>query len=158
MSLFDLAIPIVLRHEGGYVNDPSDPGGETNFGISKRRYPDVDIKNLTIADASAIYLRDWWTRYNYGAIFPQAVASKVFDTAVNLGPSRAHKMLQEAVGVTADGVIGPATLGVVNTMNSLTLLFAFQNLQASYYRNLVLADPTLQKFLNGWIARAFDRP
>jgi lysozyme family protein len=157
MALFELAIPIVLRHEGGYVNDPNDAGGETNFGISKRSYPDVDIKNLTVADASAIYFRDWWTKYNYGAIIPQAVASKVFDTSVNLGPSRAHKMLQEAAGATADGVLGPATLAVVNMMNSLTILFTFQNLQASYYRNLVLVDPTLQKFLAGWIARAYDR-
>lgn len=125
--------------------------------LTHNSYPDVDIKNLTVEDAKTIYKRDWWDAHHYGDIIPQAVANKVFDTAVNLGASRAHRILQEAAGVAVDGILGPATLSAVNTMNSITLLFAFQNLQAQHYRNLVLANPSLQKFLNGWIARAFDR-
>ena len=117
----------------------------------------MDIKNLTVEGASAIYKRDWWDAHHYSDILPQMVATKTFDTAVNLGAGRAHRILQEAAGVTVDGVLGPATLGVVNTMNSLTLIVTFQNLQAAYYRELVAKDPALQKFLNGWIARAFDR-
>jgi lysozyme family protein len=157
MAMFELAIPTVLRHEGGYVNDPSDPGGETNFGISKRSYPSVDIKGLTIASASAIYLRDWWDRYGYGLIIPQAVATKVLDMSVNLGASRAHKLVQQAVEVDQDGVIGAATLHELNTRNSLEVILSLQNTQAKFYRDLVAANPERQKFLNGWLARAYDR-
>lgn len=157
MSLFELAIPIVLRHEGGLIDDPSDPGGITNFGISQRSYPSINIRALTVETASAIYKRDWWDAHHYGDIVPQAVGNKILDTAVNLGASRAHKILQEAAGVAVDGILGPATFTAVNTMNSLTLLVTFQNLQAQYYRNLVIADPALQKFLAGWLSRAFDK-
>ena len=68
-SSFDLAIPIVLENEGGYVNDPADPGGETKYGISKRSYPALDIKNLTVEQATAIYLRDFW---QFGGIITNA--------------------------------------------------------------------------------------
>lgn len=83
---FDKAIKVVLAHEGGYVNDPNDLGGETNFGISKRSYPTVDIKNLTREQAVEIYRGDWWERYRYGDIEDLDVATKVFDLAVNMGP------------------------------------------------------------------------
>jgi lysozyme family protein len=157
MSLFELAIPTVLRREGGYVNDPNDAGGETNFGISKRSYPDVDIKGLTAAAASAIYKRDWWDRYNYGAIGPQAVATKVLDCSVNLGAERAHKMVQQAVGVEQDGVLGPVTLSELNTRSSLKVIVSLQDIQAAYYRALVAENPERQKYLSGWLARAYDR-
>lgn len=157
MAMFDLAIPTILRREGGYSKDLSDPGGETNFGISKRSYPDVDIRALTAATASAIYKRDWWDRHDYGAIIPQAVATKMLDCAVNLGAERAHKIFQQAVGVTQDGVLGPATLSELNTMSSLKVIVAVQDIQAAYYRALVAANPALQRFLSGWLARAYDR-
>jgi lysozyme family protein len=157
MATFELAIPIVLRHEGGYVNDPADPGGETNFGISKRSYPDVDIKNLTQNEAMVIYRTHWWDRYNYGAIIPQAVANKIFDMAVNLGASRAHKIVQKVLQIDQDGIIGPATLAELNTQSSLKVIVGLQDTQAQFYRNLVLADPSKQKFLQGWLNRAYDR-
>ena len=157
MATFELAIPIVLRHEGGYVNDPADPGGETNFGISKRSYPDVDIKNLTQNEAMVIYRTHWWDRYNYGAIIPQAVANKIFDMAVNLGASRAHKIVQKVLQIDQDGIVGPATLAELNTQSSLKVIVGLQDTQAQFYRNLVLADPSKQKFLQGWLNRAYDR-
>jgi lysozyme family protein len=157
MSLFELAIPIILRHEGGLIDDPKDSGGLTNFGISQRSYPEVDIRALTAATASDIYRRDWWDRYNYGAILAQALAVKIFDTAVNLGAPRAHRMVQEVLGVAQDGVIGPLTLNLLNTVNSLNIIVSLQNRQAQFYRDLVEANPAQAKFLGGWINRAYDR-
>ena len=95
---FVQAVEAVLNHEGGYVNDPDDPGGETKWGISRRSYPSLDITNLTREDAIAIYYRDWWRRYKYDLIEDAAVAAKVLDLSVNMGPSQAHKILQREIG------------------------------------------------------------
>lgn len=113
MANFDTAVKIILKHEGGYVNHPSDPGGETNFGISKRAYPDVDIANLTEEGAAEIYRRDYWDRIK-GDDLPYPIALCVFDTAVNSGVSRAARWLQETCNAKADGIIGPNTVKNVN--------------------------------------------
>ncbi|RME80559.1 MAG: hypothetical protein D6771_09350, partial [Zetaproteobacteria bacterium] len=118
MGLADAAIRWVIAHEGGYANDPRDPGGETKYGISKRSYPDLDIAALTIEDAIAIYRRDWWDRYDYDALADAAdaaVAVRTFDLAVNMGAHAAHALLQRALAdcgepVRVDGIIGPQTL------------------------------------------------
>src|ERR1700739_2946173 len=86
----------VLANEGGYVNNPADPGGETNFGISKRSYPDLDIKNLTRDQAIAIYFRDWWTKYGFDRLTPE-IGAKVFDLAVNEDDQHAVRSLQRAL-------------------------------------------------------------
>src|SRR5690606_26803467 len=83
---FRRAVEVVLAHEGSYVNDPADPGGETKFGISKRQYPDLDIASLTREQAVEIYRRDWWDKYGYGRLASPAIATKVFDLSVNVGP------------------------------------------------------------------------
>lgn len=115
MSAFDAIIEMVLEHEGGYVNHPSDPGGETIYGISKRAYPDLDIKNLTIAQAKEIYRNDYWDRIK-GDELPAGVACVVVDYAVNSGVSRASKALQGACGIAnGDGIIGPHSLNAVWT-------------------------------------------
>jgi lysozyme family protein len=106
---FDRAIPLVLRFEGGYVNDPRDPGGETNYGISKRAYPNLDIRNLTVAQASAIYRRDYWTPLRCDDL-PWPLSLAVFDAAVNQGTQPAAVMLQRVLGVAQDGRLGPVTL------------------------------------------------
>lgn len=106
---FDAAVAEILRWESGYVSDPRDPGGETNCGISKRSYPNLDIKKLTAADAEAIYRRDFWVRYHCDDL-PADVAILLFDAAVNQGPRAAVKLLQEAAGVAVDGAIGPRTI------------------------------------------------
>ena len=82
MARFDMSIETILKHEGGYVNDPDDPGGETNFGISKRQYLKIDIASLTIEQAKMLYRQDYW---KYDEIISQPVATKVFDMAVNMG-------------------------------------------------------------------------
>ena len=118
---FILLIGRVLGNEGGYVNNPQDPGGETNWGISKRSYPDVDIKNLTRNEAMLVYVHDFWTPIN-GEQLHRAVAYQLLDIAVNAGVTTAIKMLQRAAGVSDDGYIGPVTMAEVNTTSDTDLI------------------------------------
>ncbi len=155
---FKAAVKKVFEHEGGYSNDPEDHGGETNFGISKRSYPDLDIKALTREQAEGIYHRDWWQRYNYGAIEDGRISAKLFDIAVNIGPSRAHRLLQESLNETCrsrlvnDGVFGPETLSVLNSHPFPEyLLAAFRLALIRFY--LDLKQPG---FLSGWVRRAIE--
>ena len=99
----------ILKAEGGYVDDPNDNGGETKYGISKRAYPDEDIKNLTIARAVYLYERDYWSAIR-GDELPDALALVVMDMAVNAGVPRASRMLQQLIGADVDGRIGPNTI------------------------------------------------
>lgn len=91
-SSFDRAFAFVIGEEGGYVNDPTDPGGETKFGISKRAYPQTDIKALTVDDAKTIYLRDYWHPLSLDAL-PYAEAVAIFDCAVNQGAGEARILM-----------------------------------------------------------------
>lgn len=108
-SNFDACLAHTLAHEGGYINHPHDPGGETNMGISKRSYPREDIRNMTRARAAEIYRRDFWDPIR-GDDLPAGLDLVAFDAAVNSGVSRGAKWLQEALRVTADGKIGPQTI------------------------------------------------
>lgn len=109
---FDEAFERVIGHEGGYVNDPADRGGETKFGISRRAYPQINIAALTLADAKTIYRRDYWDLCACAAM-PRELALAVFDLAVNAGRYVAVKDLQLALGVDNDGVLGPRTLAAI---------------------------------------------
>lgn len=111
---FDACLAEVLAHEGGYVNHPSDPGGETNMGISKRSYPGENIKGMTRARAAAIYRRDFWDRVR-GHDLPDGIDLVAFDPAVNSGVSRGAKWLQSALGTAQDGNIGPQTVAKAQT-------------------------------------------
>ena len=158
-AIFESAVTEVLKAEGGYVNHPADPGGETNMGISKRSYPNVDIKNLTVEQAKDIYYRDFWQTGPYDKIAAAPLAEKVFNTAVNAGNSRAFKLLQHAVNkcggnVTVDGAVGPKTLVAVNSIDGQKLLAAYREAQADFYKGLVAADPSKSVFLKGWLNRA----
>lgn len=156
------AIEVILKNEGGYVNDPNDLGGETNFGISKRSYPNVDIKNLTREQAMEIYYRDWWAKYKYGEIEDLEVAIKVFDLSVNMGPGIAHKLLQRAVnwvsgsGLIEDGVLGPLTIGATNQTNPQKLVQELRFVAALRYYELAKARPANRGFLLGWLNRAYS--
>lgn len=123
MAGFDEAFDRLLGHEGGYVNDPEDPGGETNWGISKRSYPDVDIKNLTRDQAKAIYRLDFWQRV-HGDELPFAVAFQTFDFAVNSGIETAVRYLQRACGVADDGHWGPVSQAAIKTRTLCDLVLA----------------------------------
>lgn len=114
---FDEAFDKLINHEGGYVNNPRDPGGETKYGISKRQYPQEDIKNLTLTRAKAIYAKDYWAGVGCDLV-PEGLKFDLFDTAVNSGPGRAVKLLQQTVGQAQDGVLGPLTLQALKTAPS----------------------------------------
>lgn len=106
---WEAAIAFTLKQEGGYTLDPNDPGGETNFGISKKAYPSLDIKNLTIDEAKQIYFKDYWQACQCDQL-PRRFAISVFDTAVNQGQKKAQKFLQMVLDVDVDGVVGPKTI------------------------------------------------
>ena len=145
---FDTAFETLIGHEGGYVNHPTDPGGETKFGISKRAYPAVDIPTLTLERAKEIYRRDYWDRVK-GDALPYAVAFNVFDMAVNSGVSPAIKAMQNALGVTADGVIGPVTVGKAMAMDPVRFAVRFNAARLQFYTEL----PTWSTFGKGWARR-----
>lgn len=148
MSDFDDFIDRVLTSEGGYVNDPADPGGETRFGISKRAYPHVDIKALTRDQAVTIYRRDFWDRVQ-GDKLPRAFAFQALDAAVNHGVENAVRWMQRAAGVADDGVIGPVTLGAVGRAEPADLVLKFNATRLRFYTKL----QTFDAFGRGWVNR-----
>jgi len=155
------AVEVVLQHEGGYVHDPRDPGGETKWGISRRSYPELDIANLTREDAIAIYYRDWWQRYGYDRLKDDAVVTKLLDMAVNMGPVTAHRLLQEALvflgyPVAVDGIIGPQTIGAANRADPKRLLQVLRWRAAEHYYRLADQRPQSRAFLLGWLRRAYS--
>lgn len=148
---FDLAVNLILDHEGVYVNDPKDPGGETNFGISKRAYPNEDIRNLTRQRAKDIYRRDYWNKVR-GDYLPFPVAVILFDMAVNMGVKRSIQMLQRAASVKADGVLGPMTQHAISNLSSAYLCESLTTQRLQYYAAL----PTFTRFGNGWMRRSVE--
>lgn len=126
---FESAFDMVIGHEGGYVNDPQDPGGETKFGISKRAYPNMDIKNLSLEQAREIYMRDYWFAAGCDDVADEVMATLMFDCAVNQGVGRAKQIA--SVASTA---------------------VAYQAERALYYARL----PTFDRFGRGWMRRLFD--
>ena len=158
---FMKAVEVVLQHEGGDVNDPNDPGGETKYGISKKSYPHMDIENLTLDQAKEIYYKDWWIRYRINEIKDVQVATKVLDVLVNVGPRTGISILQRAlhaageVDVVVDGIVGPKTIQATNRANPDMLLGALRAEQANHYRGLVKTNPALAKFETGWLRRAY---
>lgn len=126
---FDTAFARLMQNEGGYTPGRDDPGGETNWGISRRSYPNVDIANLTRDQAKAIYLQDFWIRGQMDQYDP-AIAFQVFDVAVNSGIETAVRMLQRAAGVADDGHIGPVTVAAVKakTVSDIIVLLIAERL------------------------------
>lgn len=158
---FDRAVQVVLNHEGGYVNDPADPGGETKYGISKKVYASLDIRNLTIDQAKNVYYRDWWVRFRIGSIQDDAIATKILDTCVNVGARTGITLLQralQAVGarVVVDGVMGPRTIEAANQVDPRALLTTLRREQANYYQGLIRKNPKLARFERGWMKRAYS--
>jgi len=156
MKNFDEIIKKVLEHEGGYVNDPKDLGGETKYGITKRFYPDVDIKNLTIEQATEIYKKDYWDKNKVESL-PQNLWHIYFDMCVNMGKRTAVKVLQRAAvnkgrDIEVDGGLGPMTIGALKGVE-LDRVRAFR---VKYYVDLITARPEQEKFYLGWFRRALE--
>jgi lysozyme family protein len=123
-TAFLKSINRILGIEGGYVNNAADPGGETNWGISKRSYPNLDIATLTRDEAIAIYERDFWNKIN-GDDLPPGVGYQCMDFAVNSGVGTALRALQRAVGVADDGVFGPASLAALKAQDAADTIMRF---------------------------------
>ena len=158
---YDHCLGLILHHEGGYVNHPKDPGGETNKGITKRVYENwcieqdlfqKEMKDLQISDVAPIYKNNYWDRVKADAL-PHGVDLCVFDFSVNAGTGRSAKFLQRLVGTTVDGGIGPATLRAVNAYVQIEGIEAtiddFQNRRQEYYESL----STFETFGRGWTRR-----
>jgi lysozyme family protein len=171
---FAPALKALLVTEGGLVDDPKDPGGITNSGISLRflrelgaKLGDIDhdgdvdaddIRQMSADKAAPIYRSQWWDRYGYGQLVDQEVATKVLSEAVNLGPRVAHKLAQGAAGrcgcrCKIDGLWGPQTAQAVNDSGK-PFLPTYRGLLEAHYRLIVSLHPELRKFLNGWVKRA----
>lgn len=151
--------------EGGYVNDVDDAGGETKYGICKRSYPNVDIKNLTLDTAAMIYDQDFWGRLKLTQVRNQTIAEEIFDTAVNCGPGLAARITQRAINLTnypesdiyLDGQIGPKTIAAINNHRSPAALYkALNGLQFVHYMKIVEGNPKQEKFFRGWLKRVFE--
>ena len=122
---FDDAFQRTIGSEGGYVNDPLDPGGETKYGISKNEYPDEDIANLTPDRAKFLYNRDFWQPVVAATGCSGEVADEMFDAAVEHGMGNAIRMLQEAINVAPDGHFGPASRAAFAAMPEVKVLILF---------------------------------
>lgn len=146
---FDQAFDRLMGNEGDYCNVPGDPGGETRWGISKRSYPDLDIKNLTRDQAKEIYRRDLWDRAQMDAL-PGALAFQVFDFAVNSGIETAVRKLQAAAGVADDGHVGPVTMDAIRSQPQDRLVMRYVAQRLRFWARL----STFAKFGAGWTNRA----
>jgi lysozyme family protein len=179
MSNFDTAVITVLKHEGGFVDDPKDPGGATNFGISLGFLKKIgeldlngllhgdfdhdgeitaeDIKAMTREQAIELYRAHWWDKYQYERIVSQQIATKVLSLSVNMGGPQAHKCLQRAIRAVSghllleDGIIGPKSIVEVNNLNANELLASYRSEAAGFYRSL-----NKPRYINGWLSRAYD--
>jgi len=150
--MFNQAVAVIFKHEGGYANNESDPGKETNFGISKRSYPEVDIYNLTKERAKHIYLRDYWKPLNLYMIDNANICLELFDFAVNAGPSRAVKLAQKLAGTKEDGQLGGITANAINKFEG-DFVKVYKHARIIYYESLARNNHNLKMFLKGWLRR-----
>jgi lysozyme family protein len=165
MADFTTAFQKLLLLEGGYVNNLSDKGGPTKFGISMRFLQNMGtnptiatIQSLTVDDASRIYKQEFWDKNNYGAIASQKIADAVFCFAVNAGPTNSHKCLQRCVrpvngmALVDDGILGFRTMVTINSAPEESILLAFKCFADSYYRSLDKPE-----FIKGWLNRLYQK-
>ena len=151
-EIFLRIIEVILRNEGGYVNHPSDPGGATNMGITKRNYPQEDIKNLTKEKAIFLYYRDYWLPMNLELLNDPNLILHVFDMGVNTGITMGVKLLQRIVGTKDDGQLGPKTAKAVQDYQD-DIVEEYKKRRKLFYVTLAQNKPTLRVFLKGWLNR-----
>lgn len=167
---FEYAFAHTLGFEGGYVFDPLDAGGETKYGISKRQYPDEDIKNLTKERAKEIYWNDYWKKLQLERLNSVALQMEMFDNAVNIGPQTSVKFLQGALyllgkTIAVDGKMGPETIETANRYGEKEVLLKMVNVLQGMYYLLGAANVNeviemikhrhrySKRFIKGWLSR-----
>lgn len=160
-AAFASALPFVLRWEGGFVDHPNDPGGRTNKGVTQKVYdhwrtrrglPKDDVRSIDDEEVHAIYEADYWlpTRCD---VLTDPLTLVQFDTAVNMGPGRAVRFLQTAVGCGVDGDFGPGTLQAVERCDPADAVTTYCAVREAFYRRLAANRPELRVFLKGWLNR-----
>lgn len=156
---FTSSLAKVLDHEKGFVNDPRDPGGMTNLGVTQRAWEEwvghpvseKEMRALTPEKVAPFYKRKYWDKIS-GDLLPHGIDYLVFDTAVNSGPGRAIKLLQECLDVKADGVLGPQTLGALRVAGPQTLIAKYARARLEFLEAL----PTWGAFGKGWSRRVAE--
>ena len=160
---FEECLARVLKHECGYVNDPLDTGGRTNLGVTQRVWEEwvghpvseADMRALTPQKIAPMYKMKYWNP-SYCEKLPKGLDYVVFDFAVNAGPGRSVKTLQQAIGVVADGVIGPRTMAAINGANPKELISKFSDARTDFYQGIVARKPDQVRFIRGWLNRVED--
>ena len=157
---FDKAFDRLIGHEGGYSTDRKDPGNwtggkvglgtlkGTKYGIAANTYPSLDIKNLTLAQAKEIYKKDWWDKLGANGLH-SAIVFQLWDFAINAGKKRAIMELQQSVGVTVDGAIGPKTIAAVNAHDLNDVILTLTAERLTFYTSL----STFSTYGKGWVNR-----
>ena len=163
MTNFETAIKIVFDHEGGYGNDPDDPGGPTNFGLIFEDMRQVglpatveQIQSLTPETAASIYKKLYWDAMNMDLIKDASVAICIFDQGVLQGAQTSLRMVQEIVGVDQDGELGPVTAAAINAQDPKKLAISFTRLCMHRFARIVENNPSQAKFIAGWTDRIFS--
>lgn len=168
MADFEHSIGFTLKNEGGYVDNPNDSGGATNFGITIGEYEAyfgspataAEIKAMPLFVAKEIYKAKYWSTMRLDEVVSQGVATAIFDMGVNFGPFVATKMAQEACNkyapptVSVDGVLGPMTIQAINLINPKMFIGTFAGIVKAHYSAIVAANPKDHVFYKGWMARS----
>ena len=153
---FDHSLDLVLKSEGGFVNNPKDPGGMTNLGVTAttwsnfkgRNTNEKEMRSLTRDDVAPLYEKKYWNACKCDDL-PSGIDYLVFDFAVNSGPGRSIKILQKALGIPEDGAIGPVTIQTIDVMDKTELINRFSNEKKQFYESL----STFATFGKGWLNR-----
>jgi type VI secretion system secreted protein VgrG len=175
---FELAIPIIMKHEGGWVNDSADLGKETNFGwstltIKRLKLTEADLgipgpmfvdgylKPMKKEKAEELYRKYFWDNLGYSNVNDQKVSVKLMDSAVNMGPKRAAEFAQRACNtlganpqLTVDGSLGPKSFAAINACDPQKFVNAFADEMTAYYERIIKARPANAKFRRNWLKRA----
>jgi len=159
LSNWQKSFELMLKSEGGYVNNPADPGGRTNLGVTQstwenwigRASDETEMRGLTPEKVKPLYKKKYWDAVR-GDDLPVGLDYLMFDFGVNAGPGRAIKLLQSAVGVTPDGGFGPMTLAAVQAIDPVELIEKFSQAKEDFYRSL----SQFPVFGKGWLNRVAD--